>query len=433
MDIIFSVVIPIFNSEKFLPITLKSVINQRNNKTEIILINDNSSDKSKRICQSFKKKFNFIRFINNKKNYGVGYCRNQAIKNARGKYIVFLDSDDELISNCLNRLEKFIKKNFFPEVIPVRYTKMTYPQNNDKFIKDNLKNYNSKKLINYVLKTNIPFSDCWFFVIKKEFLDANNIDFPNSRFGESEIFVAKTICLMSNFACFNSKFYHKKDRVNSLTHSSDYNTTYSVLNNLIQFNIFFNKNNFNYLKSRFLKRYIQGIFGVFTALIILRNKKEVKKISKLLETNKKNLVNFIKLPEKLDLLDLVKRFGTYNGLSKYIETIKKIKILKIKRINSKDNKIFAYCRSQYTAATLKILKENKIHTIGVIDDNKQFKNSKFLDFKTMTSNDLFTKFKDSLNDIVIIITHQKINTSNKIFNYLSMNKIVKRKIFKIKY
>ncbi len=433
MDIIFSVVIPIFNSEKFLPITLRSVINQKNNKTEIILINDNSSDKSKKICQSFKKKFNFIKLINNKKNYGVGYCRNQAIKNARGKYIVFLDSDDELILNCLNKLEKFIKKNFFPEVIPVRYTKMTYPQNNDKFIKDNLNNHNSKKLIDYVLKSNIPFSDCWFFVIKKEFLDINKIDFPNSRFGESEIFVAKTLCLMNNFACFNSKFYHKKDRFNSLTHSSDYKTTYSVLNNLIQFNIFFNKKNFNNLKSKFLQRYMQGIFGVFTALIILRNKNEVKKISKLLDINKKNLVSFIKFPEKLDLLDLVKRFGSHKGLTTYVKLIKKIKISKIKHINSKKNKIFAYCRSQYTAATVKILKENKIQTIGIIDDNKKFKDSKFLNFKTMTSNDLFSKFKKNLENIVIIITHQKINTSNKIFNYLSMNKIDKRKIFKIKY
>ena len=47
---------------------------------------------------------------------------------------------------------------------------MTYPQNNDEFIKDNLKNYNSKKLINYILRTNIPFSDCWFFVIRENFL-----------------------------------------------------------------------------------------------------------------------------------------------------------------------------------------------------------------------------------------------------------------------
>ena len=139
MDVIFSVVIPIFNSEKFLSDTIKSVINQKNKKTEIILVNDNSSDNSKKICSFYKKKFSFIKLINNKINHGVGYCRNQAIKNAKGKYIVFLDSDDELIKNSLNKLEKFIKKNFFPDVIPVKYIKMTYPQNNDEFIKDNLK------------------------------------------------------------------------------------------------------------------------------------------------------------------------------------------------------------------------------------------------------------------------------------------------------
>ena len=107
MDYIFSIVIPIFNSEKFLSDTIKSVINQKNKKTEIILVNDNSSDNSKKICVYYKKKVNFIKLINNKKNLGVGYCRNQAIKNANGKYIVFLDSDDELIENSLNKLEKF--------------------------------------------------------------------------------------------------------------------------------------------------------------------------------------------------------------------------------------------------------------------------------------------------------------------------------------
>tara|TARA_A100001011_G_scaffold400618_1_gene516867 strand:- start:2461 stop:3762 length:1302 start_codon:yes stop_codon:yes gene_type:complete len=433
MDYIFSIVIPIFNSEKFLSDTIKSVINQKNKKTEIILVNDNSSDNSKKICLYYKKKFNFIKLINNKKNLGVGYCRNQAIKNANGKYIVFLDSDDALIKNSLNKLEKFIKKNFFPEVIPIKYVKMTYPQNNDTFIKDNLKNYSKKKLINYILKTNIPFSDCWFFVIKKEFLKFNNIIFPNSRFGESEIFVAKSICLMNSFACFNRKFYHKKDRINSLTHSSDYNTTYSVLNNLIQFNLFFNQNNFDVLKKKFLKRYIQGVFGVFTALLILRNKNEIKKLSKLLDVYKKSLVDFVKLPEKVNLSNLINKYGSKIGLSKYTKFIKDNKFSKIKDVDFKNTKIFAYCRSQYSIATLKILKEKKINVIGVIDDNKQFKNSKFLNFKTMTSNDLFSKYKNELNNIVIIITHQKNNTSNKISNYLSMNKIIKRKIFKVKY
>ena len=55
MDVIFSVVIPIFNSEKFLSDTIKSVINQKNKKTEIILVNDNSSDNSKKFVHFIKK------------------------------------------------------------------------------------------------------------------------------------------------------------------------------------------------------------------------------------------------------------------------------------------------------------------------------------------------------------------------------------------
>ena len=156
-------------------------------------------------------------------------------------------------------------------------------------------------------------------------------------------------------------------------------------------------------------------------------------MSKLLDIYKKSLFDFVKLPEKVNLLNLINKYGSNTGLSKYTKFIKDDKFSKIKNIDFKNTKIFAYCRSQYSIATLKILKEKKIHVIGVIDDNKQFKNSKFLNFKTMTSNDLFLKYKNELNNIVIIITHQKNNTSNKISKYLSMNKIIKRKIFRVKY
>ena len=88
---------------------------------------------------------------------GVGFSRNLGIKKARGKYVVFLDSDDALLENSLNNLEKFITINNSPDVIPVRYQKITYPQNNYKFIKDNKKNHDVKKLIKYVLSEKIPF------------------------------------------------------------------------------------------------------------------------------------------------------------------------------------------------------------------------------------------------------------------------------------
>ena len=65
--------------------------------------------------------------------------------------------------------------------------------------------------------------------------------------------------------------------------------------------------------------------------------------------------------------------------------IKKNKLIKINQINIQKNIIFSYCRSQYSAATIKILSENNINIQGVIDDNKNFINTNFMNFKTLGS------------------------------------------------
>ena len=109
---------------------------------------------------------------------GVGFSRNLGIKKARGKYVVFLDSDDALLENSLNNLEKFITINNSPDVIPVRYQKITYPQNNYKFIKDNKKNHDVKKLIKYVLSEKIPFQIAGSLCLEENFLIIIKYIFP---------------------------------------------------------------------------------------------------------------------------------------------------------------------------------------------------------------------------------------------------------------
>ena len=110
MKFFFSIIIPIYNSERFLDKCIKSLIGQSVNNFEILLINDCSSDKSSEICQKYKNNYNFINLINHKKNLGVAKTRNNGIKNSKGKYLVFLDSDDYLYNNSLKNLEKLIKK-----------------------------------------------------------------------------------------------------------------------------------------------------------------------------------------------------------------------------------------------------------------------------------------------------------------------------------
>ena len=419
MQYLFSIIIPVFNSEKYLRESINSVLRQKKNNTEIILVNDCSTDKSGKICNFFQKKYSFIKVLHHKKNVGVGISRNNGICIARGKYLIFLDSDDGLLNGSIQGLEKVIKNKTNPDVIIARYKKATFPQSNYKLIKDNEKDTKkTEKLINYVNKTKFPFSDCWFFVVKKTFCLKNKIYFTNIRFGESELFVAKIICLMKKYACFTGNFYFKKDRDFSLNHSRDFDATASVLKSLIKFNIFSKKKSFSEVKRKFINGYIQDAFGVFSALLILRKNYEIRRLSNFLTKNKKNIKNLIKIPENLNLYSLITNYGSYKGLLYYRKLIISTKIKLVKKLNFNYNHLYTYCRSKYAAATIKGLEESGYKVEGVIDDNDSFSKSNFLKYKTINSLTFFKKFKNKLSKTVVLITHQRIKTLNKISRHL---------------
>lgn len=90
-----SVIIPVYNSEKFLEETIESVISQSFADFEIILVNDGSTDRSVPICEDFVKKDNRVRLLN-QENSGVSIARNRGLAEAKGKYIFLMDSDDTL-------------------------------------------------------------------------------------------------------------------------------------------------------------------------------------------------------------------------------------------------------------------------------------------------------------------------------------------------
>lgn len=99
-----SIIVPIYNSEKYLKKCIDSILQQTYYNLEILLIDDGSTDKSKKICDEYKKKDSRIVFLS-KNNTGVADTRNFGIKNSTGEYIGFVDSDD------------FIEKNMFENLI----------------------------------------------------------------------------------------------------------------------------------------------------------------------------------------------------------------------------------------------------------------------------------------------------------------------------
>ena len=100
MDIKVSVVMPVYNADRYLAKSIESMLSQTLKEIELILVNDGSKDKSLKICEEYKIKDNRVTVIN-KKNEGACIARNIGIEKARGKYIQLVDADDYIESNML--------------------------------------------------------------------------------------------------------------------------------------------------------------------------------------------------------------------------------------------------------------------------------------------------------------------------------------------
>jgi len=111
---LISVVIPCYNAEKYIKETIESVLTQRFEEFELIIMNDGSTDLSEKIIQAFDDKR--IRYFY-QKNAGVSTARNEGIKKSLGKYIAFLDADDLYLENNLSKKVEILESNPFVKLI----------------------------------------------------------------------------------------------------------------------------------------------------------------------------------------------------------------------------------------------------------------------------------------------------------------------------
>ena len=109
MNNIISVIIPVYNVEKYIVQCLESVLNQSYKELEVILIDDGSTDRSGEICDFYAKKDGRVRVIH-QENGGAARAKNAGLRIATGKYLSFVDSDDYLANNAYGYMVEQIKK-----------------------------------------------------------------------------------------------------------------------------------------------------------------------------------------------------------------------------------------------------------------------------------------------------------------------------------
>lgn len=110
MEVKISIVIPVYNTEKYLERCLNSVINQEIYELQVICVDDNSTDESRTILRRYASIDNRIEVFKNEENKGSGYTKNKGLSKCDGKYILFLDSDDWIKQGALEKLYSIAEK-----------------------------------------------------------------------------------------------------------------------------------------------------------------------------------------------------------------------------------------------------------------------------------------------------------------------------------
>ncbi len=173
------IILPNYNSSQFISKTINSVLSQTYKNWKLIIVDDASDKKTKKILKKLEKNKK-IKIFWLKKNNGAGFCRNYAIKKSKSRYLAFIDSDDIWKKNKLKNQISFMKKNNFS----FTYTNYeTFGKKNKKIINPSKINYS-----NFIRNTSIATST---MMIKREKI--KNIRFTNTKICEDYYFKCKLL------------------------------------------------------------------------------------------------------------------------------------------------------------------------------------------------------------------------------------------------
>jgi len=206
-----SIIIPVYNTEKYLESCLVSIFNSTFLDFEVILINDGSTDNSGEICNVFQRKYPNIVTLH-KTNSGQGICRNLGIQMARGEYVLFVDSDDSINNDFLANLVTFneIDKQdvIVTDLKKVYATKEIYFKNLIEFSRD--------------MKINLMLSHPGSVakLIRKEILISNNVVFEAGRIFEDLTFNVRLALAANKIMYIPKAFYNYQIREKSTTNNA---------------------------------------------------------------------------------------------------------------------------------------------------------------------------------------------------------------------
>lgn len=211
-----SIIIPVYNVSEYIDRCLKSVFKQSYKNLEIVIVNDCTPDDSMRKVKLFKDRNSKypIRIVDHPKNLGLSASRNTGIKNAKGKYLYFLDSDDEITATCIQFLvEKIVA--YGAEMAVGNYTSVPEGWFDSNILKKTYGEFidDSHLIKKLILERSFLVVTAWNKLVLKSFIERNNLYFKEGIIHEDEhwnFFIAKYLSRLA--ICVEPTYVYYKNQ-----------------------------------------------------------------------------------------------------------------------------------------------------------------------------------------------------------------------------
>ena len=283
---LISVIIPVYNTEKYISDCLNSLISQTEKNIEILTVDDGSTDNSLKILQQYAASHPNVKVFS-QKNSGPGVARNLALRKAKGKYIMFCDSDDMYKPTMCQEMAQIMENK------RVDFAICDMEGMENKTATSNIRQ-KGFQIINPNLFPEIAVGIICF-IFRTDVLRKYDILFPPSFYAEDVAFIYKYIFISRQFFALDKKLYILRHRADSLTQSLTKNNP-KIMSNLCAIEeifVFLKQNQLlNICRDSYLKMVEKMVIGSFAYLSEKNQKTAFMALQKILRPFSEKLENF---------------------------------------------------------------------------------------------------------------------------------------------
>lgn len=218
----FSIIVPVYNVEKYLRKCIDSILQQEYTEFEVILVDDGSSDRSGQICDEYAAVCEKVNVLH-KKNGGLSSARNAGIDKAKGEYLIFIDSDDWIVKGSLNAFSLILERCSKPDILVTRWIE-SYADKDEvvdggmtEFIK---KGFDRQRALEWILNISDVTWPAQLKIVSSAFIKKYDLRFWEGKLHEDMDWTSRLCYAAETFAaCDLAWYYHRNERSDSIMNS----------------------------------------------------------------------------------------------------------------------------------------------------------------------------------------------------------------------